>query len=442
MSASERQTSAAIKRSSKNFSLPENFSLQNVLSYFSDQDPLIVLNSNTNEQLQTDPYGSYDLLIAAGSLETTKTGKSSFDSIQTLHEKNDWIFGFLTYDVKNQVEKLHSNNFDGLQIEEYFFFIPRFVLTQQANKITIHYHASEANESFIETLVDGLTNKVQFPEALEKPKIEARISRKEYLENVNRIKQHIRRGDIYEMNFCMEFYAENAVINPQEVYLKLNALSPMPFSAYMKHGNKYLLCASPERFLAKRGNKIISQPIKGTIKRGANETEDGVLKVTLKNDPKEQAENVMIVDLVRNDLSRTAEKASVKVEELFGVKTFRMLHQLESTVTSELKSDIHFTEAMQKCFPMGSMTGAPKIRAMELIEDYESTRRGLYSGTLGYISPEGDFDFNVIIRSIIYNSENGYLSFMVGSAITDSADAEKEYEECMLKAEAMKKVLE
>ncbi len=442
MSASERQTSPAIKRSSKTFSLPENFSLQNVLSYFSDQDPLIVLNSNTNEQLQTDPYGSYDLLIAAGSLETTKAGKSSFDSIQVLHEKNDWIFGFLTYDVKNQVEKLHSNNFDGLQNEEYFFFIPRFVLTQQANKITIHYHASEANESFIEKLVDGLTNKVQFQEAGAKPKIEGRISRKEYLENVNRIKQHIRRGDIYEMNFCMEFYAENAFINPQEVYLKLNALSPMPFSAYMKRGKNYLMCASPERFLAKRGNKIISQPIKGTIKRGANETEDRALKVTLKNDPKEQAENVMIVDLVRNDLSRTAEKASVKVEELFGVKTFRMLHQLESTVTSELNNDIHFTEAIQKCFPMGSMTGAPKIRAMELIEDYESTRRGLYSGTIGYISPEGDFDFNVIIRSIIYNSEKGYLSFMVGSAITDSADPEKEYEECMLKAEAMKRVLE
>ncbi len=442
MSASERQTSAAIKRSSKTFSLPENFSLQNVFSFFSDQDPLIVLNSNTNEQLQTDPYGSYDLLIAAGSLETTNAGKPSFDSLQTLHEKNDWIFGFLTYDVKNQVEKLHSNNFDGLQIEEYFFFIPRFVLTQKSNKITIHYHASEANESFIETLEDGLTKKVHFPDVGEKPKIKARISRKEYLDNVNRIKQHIRRGDIYEMNFCMEFYAENAVINPQGVYLKLNALSPMPFSAYMQHGKKHLLCASPERFLAKRGNKIISQPIKGTIKRGANETEDGALKVTLKNDPKEQAENVMIVDLVRNDLSRTAEKASVKVEELFGVKTFRMLHQLESTVTSELKKDVHFTEALRKSFPMGSMTGAPKIRAMELIEDYESTRRGLYSGTIGYITPEGDFDFNVIIRSIIYNSEKGYLSFMVGSAITDSADPEKEYEECMLKAEAMKKVLE
>jgi para-aminobenzoate synthetase component 1 len=442
MSAPKRQSSAAIKRSSKTFSLPENFSLQNVLSFFPDQDPLIVLNSNTNEQLQKDPYGSYDLLIAAGSLETTKAGKSSFDSIQTLHEKGDWIFGFLTYDVKNQVEKLHSTNFDGLKLDEYYFFIPRFVLTQQANKITVHYHASEANESFIETLIDEVTKKVKFSEALEKPKIKARISRKEYLENINRIKKHIRRGDIYEMNFCMEFYAENAVIYPQEVYLKLNALSPMPFSAYMKHGNKYLLCASPERFLAKRGYKIISQPIKGTIKRGANETEDLALKNTLKNDPKEQAENVMIVDLVRNDLSRTAEKASVKVEELFGVKTFRMLHQLESTVTSELKKDIHFTEAIQKCFPMGSMTGAPKIRAMELIEEYESTHRGLYSGTIGYITPEGDFDFNVIIRSIIYNSENGYLSFMVGSAITDSANAEKEYEECMLKAEAMKRVLE
>ena len=442
MSASKGQQSIAAKRISKTISLHENFSLQNILRLFSEQDPLIVLNSNNTKQQQTDPYGSYDLLIAAGSIETTKAKQSSFDALQTLHEKGDWIFGFLTYDVKNEIEKLYSDNFDGLHVEKYFFYVPRFVLTQQANKITIYYHTSETNESFIQTLIAGITKDIPFPEAGEKQILKARISKKEYLENINRLKRHIKRGDIYEINFCMEFYSEKAFINPPAVYLKLNTISPMPFSAFLKHGEQYLMCASPERFLAKRGRKIISQPIKGTIKRGANESEDNFRKNQLRNDPKEQAENVMIVDLVRNDLSRTAEKGSVKVEELFEVKTFQMLHQLESTVTSELRSDLHFLEALRKSFPMGSMTGAPKIRSMELIEDYESTRRGLYSGTIGYITPEGDFDFNVIIRSIIYNSEKGYLSFMVGSAITDSADPEKEYEECLLKAEAMKKVLE
>ena len=201
------------------------------------------------------------------------------------------------------------------------------------------------------------------------------------------------------------------------------------------------MCASPERFLARRGKKIISQPVKGTARRGATISEDKLILETLKNDPKEQAENVMIVDLVRNDLSHHAYRGSVKVEELFGLKSFRQIHQMVSTITSEIKNDVPFSEVIKNAFPMGSMTGAPKIRAMELIEEYENTKRGIYSGAIGYITPGGDFDFNVIIRSIIYNSENRYLSFMAGSAITIGADAEKEYEECLLKAVTMNKVL-
>ena len=243
------------------------------------------------------------------------------------------------------------------------------------------------------------------------------------------------------MNYCIEFYSENVLIDPPSVYNRLNTLSPMPFSAYFHINDHFLMCASPERFLAKRGNKIISQPIKGTAKRGENEKEDKKIIESLKKDPKEQAENVMIVDLVRNDLSHTASRGSVIVEELFGIKTFHQLHQMESTVTSELKKDISFTEAIKKAFPMGSMSGAPKIRAMELIEEFESTKRGIYSGAVGYITPDGDFDFNVIIRSILYNSKNRYLSFMAGSAITDGSNAEREYEECMLKVAAMIKVL-
>ena len=244
------------------------------------------------------------------------------------------------------------------------------------------------------------------------------------------------------MNFCHEFYAENAIVDPFEVYLKLNRVSPMPFSCFYRNKDKYLMCASPERFLKKEGSKIISQPIKGTIKRGVTPKEDEALKNQLLNDPKERSENVMIVDLVRNDLSRTAKKGSVKVDELFGIYSFPQVQQMISTVSAEVKEEHHFVDVIKYAFPMGSMTGAPKIKAMELIEKYETTKRGLYSGTAGYITPAGDFDFNVVIRSILYNASEKYLSFTVGNAITHNSISESEYEECLLKAKAMFEVLE
>ena len=206
-------------------------------------------------------------------------------------------------------------------------------------------------------------------------------------------------------------------------------------------GTHYLICASPERYLQKNSNKLLSQPIKGTIKRSPEPVEDAQLKIDLKTSLKEQSENIMIVDLVRNDLSRIAKRGSVTVEELCTIYSYKQVHQMISSISCELKDNITFTEIIKSTFPMGSMTGAPKVSAMKLIEHYESSKRGLYSGTLGYINPEGDFDFNVVIRSILYNTKNKYASFMVGSAITDKSVAEAEYEECLLKAKAMFEVL-
>ncbi|MFC2104842.1 anthranilate synthase component I family protein, partial [Bacteroidota bacterium] len=232
----------------------------------------------------------------------------------------------------------------------------------------------------------------------------------------------------------------NSVIDPLKTFIGFNEISPAPFSCYYKLDDKYLLSASPERFIKKSNNKIISQPIKGTIKRSLDNKNDLKLKTELFNDPKERAENVMIVDLVRNDLSRTANKASVKVEELFGIYSFKQVHQMISTVVSEVNNDINIIDVIKNAFPMGSMTGAPKVRAMRLIEQYEKTKRGLYSGSVGYITPDNNFDFNVVIRSILYNQSKNYVSFTVGGAITSLADPDKEYEECMVKAEAMLKV--
>ena len=252
---------------------------------------------------------------------------------------------------------------------------------------------------------------------------------------------HIHRGDIYEANFCMEFFAENAYVAPVEIYQKLNAISHPPFATYFKNNHQFLLCASPERYLRKEGNKVISQPIKGTAKRHSDKVLDEQSKTELAQNPKERSENVMIVDLVRNDLSHTATKGSVIVEELCEIYSFEQVHQMISTIVSTVEDVTSPIEILKSTFPMGSMTGAPKISAMKIIEELEATKRGLYSGAVGYFTPDNDFDFNVVIRSILYNAQNEYLSFSVGSAITSQANPEQEYEECLLKAKAMFEVL-
>jgi para-aminobenzoate synthetase component 1 len=206
--------------------------------------------------------------------------------------------------------------------------------------------------------------------------------------------------------------------------------------------DQYLLSATPERYIKKIGEKIVTQPIKGTARRSDNEEEDYAFAKALQQNPKERSENIMIVDLVRNDLSRTARRGSVVVEELCEVYPFKQVHQMISTVTSQLAVGISPVDVIRSTFPMGSMTGAPKLRAMQIIESLEESKRGLYSGSVGYFTPTGDFDFNVIIRSILYNAENKYISYSVGGAITAGSDPDSEYEECLLKAKAMRAVLE
>jgi len=273
-------------------------------------------------------------------------------------------------------------------------------------------------------------------------KIKLRIHKDEYFEKVNSMLSHIHRGDIYEANFCQEFYAEQSEINPFETFKKLNEISKPPFATFLKTNDKYLLSATPERYIKKTGNSVISQPIKGTAKRSLDKFEDDGLKEALSQDQKERSENIMIVDLVRNDLSHTATKGSVKVEELCKVYSFLQVHQMISTVSSIVNVETSPVDILKTTFPMGSMTGAPKISAMKIIEDLEETKRSLYSGGVGYFTPNGDFDFNVIIRSILYNATKKYISYSVGGAITAKSDPLKEYEECLVKAKAMRQVLE
>lgn len=418
--------------------------LRSVLKWADSCFPAVcVLNSNSGfSDIDSQKKGrDFDVLLAVGGKQELSPARDrNFDRIKGFYQENKTrLLGFFSYDLKNDLEDLSSSNFDGIEMPLMHFFKPEIVFEFKGNKLTIICPDKKFDPEEIFGNPEFRKTKPERGTESRKPgiRLKPRVSKKKYIGQVKKIKKHIQRGDIYEINFCQEFYAEKTELDPVETYFRLNENSPMPFSCFYKLKNKYLLCASPERFLKKTGHKIISQPIKGTIRRGRNKKEDVQLKNQLFDNKKEQSENVMIVDLVRNDLSRFAKPGTVKVEELCGIYSYRNLHQMISTISCRPEKGIHVMDAIKNTFPMGSMTGAPKVKAMELIEKYESTRRGLFSGAVGYFSGTGNFDFNVVIRSILYNAEKKYISVMAGSAITAESDAEKEYEECLLKAKPM-----
>jgi para-aminobenzoate synthetase component 1 len=411
---------------------PELFKLK-ALRWASSFDVFCYMDSNNF----SDQYSKFDILLAVGIKDELLTiPGSSFEALENFRSKNPgWIMGFLTYDLKNEIEKLESCNSDYLKFPELYFFAPHHLLVMKDGQVEIISDDPDGalNEIDIQSVPDG--------KIIHQTVLNSRFNEQEYIDTVVKIKEHISRGDIYVTNFCQEFFSENTVIDPLQVFIKLNQISPNPFAVFFKLRDRYILSASPERFLAKRGSKLVSQPIKGTSKRYDDPKSDNISKENLKGHPKELQENVMIVDLVRNDLTKSAKPGTVATEELFGIYSFRHVHQMISTVVCELSDDISVIEAIKNTFPMGSMTGAPKINAMQLMEEYERGKRGVYSGAVGYFSPDGDFDFNVVIRTLLYNDTDQYLSFQVGSAITYHAEPEKEYEECLLKAQAILEVL-
>ena len=435
-----------MQRTTRTYSIKSISNLNEKLLQWAQQyETAVWLDSNHHNQ----GYTSLHSILAVD--EFTSIQKDVVNAFEKLKEyqsiTQDYLFGYLSYDVKNATENLTSTNSDGLGFAELFFFQPQKILFVKNNSIEFQYLTmvdDEIDTDFEAICTQEIKQKNTASTRLENGGnivIKPRIQKQDYLFKVGEILEHIHKGDIYEANFCQEFYAENTRINPLDIYEDLNTISEAPFATFLKIDNQYLLCASPERYLKKEGAKIISQPIKGTAKRLVDLQEDQKTATALSKDIKERSENIMIVDLVRNDLSKSAKKGSVRVEELCKVSSFKQVHQMISTVVSELKDDVHLVDVIKDTFPMGSMTGAPKISAMKIIETIEETKRGLYSGTVGYFTPMGNFDFNVVIRSILYDSEKKYLSFSVGSAITAKSTPEKEYEECLLKAKAMQFVL-
>jgi para-aminobenzoate synthetase component 1 len=410
---------------------PDSSFKQKALAWASTFDVCAVLDSNT----YPDTYHQYDLLIAAGAKAELKASCGhAFEELRIFYEnQQNWLFGLLSYDLKNETEALHSLNPDALNFPDLYFFVPEYLIAVKGTGIEILLGTADVLQQINESVIKPVT--------AAEVKMESSLTKDNYLQQVKKMQQHISQGDCYEVTFCQDFFAANARINPLAVFNTLNEISSSPFGGYFKIREHYILSASPERFLCKRGKQLISQPIKGTAKRSPDPLEDQQSKQLLKESKKEQAENVMIVDLVRNDLTKSAVPGTVKVSELFGIYSFPQVHQMISTVTCELNPEIHFIDAIKNTFPMGSMTGAPKIKAMELIEELETSKRGAFSGSIGYISPDGNFDFNVIIRTLLYNASTCYLSFKVGSAITYESNAESEYEECLLKAAAMLQTL-
>ena len=409
-----------------------------LIQWASNQHPCVILDSHSTQNKDYPNGFTYNLIIGVGAVDELSSNENSFEKLKAFHQKHqDWLLGYLSYDLKNELEDVHSNNEDHHQVSNLQFFVPEIVITVLDEEMTIQTLNDSCDEVF-----DKIINTEIIENTISKAiDIKPRIHHAEYIRGVKSFLHHIQIGDIYEANYCQEFYAENVKTNPFELYQSLMNTSPTPFSAFCNFGEQYLMCASPERFIKKSGDIIISQPIKGTAKRSLDSTEDAELKANLYHSKKDRTENVMIVDLVRNDLSRTAKQKTVKVDELFGVYSFSNVHQMISTISCELDEKHHFTDVIKNAFPMGSMTGAPKIMATELIEKFEHTKRGMYSGSVGYITPEGDFDFNVVIRSLQYNAANQYLSYMVGGAITHNSVPEDEFAECEVKADAIKRVM-
>lgn len=384
---------------------------------------------------------SYECLLAAGSRSflSRQAGTALTDLREFSQSSGDWLFGHLGFGMKAEILCNRTLLNDPIGFPDCFFFVPDTLVLVRGTELLISSYSQAAEEVVKELLSTPVPAYVSGHAAVLEPVMTA----KEYIGRVEQLKAHIHRGDCYEINFCQEFRAEMATIDPVSVYSRLVRISPTPHSVFYRYEDRYLLCASPERFFKVEGRKIWSQPIKGTAPRYPDQPDqDAQSARDLVNSEKERSENVMVVDLVRNDLSMICKAGTVQVDELFGIYSFPQVHQMISTISGELEEDVDLVDILRACFPMGSMTGAPKKRVLELIEKYELVQRGIFSGAVGYTTPDGNSDFNVVIRSLMYNQSAHYLSCQVGSAITWYADAAREYEECLLKVAAIRKALE
>jgi para-aminobenzoate synthetase component 1 len=390
-----------------------------------------------NSGKYTNQYGNFGDFLAVDAVELFHHQNTAWNQLNTL--KSSWYVGYLSYNLKNYFENVHSAKPNQIDCYDFLFFKPQFLI-----------HFLDDTHLKIETYGENNTQKVwdEIRKTIVKEeekkalgignvKLSSNVNFQAYQEKIVEIKSLISEGEVYELNYCISFDTKVSNIETSHLFKILNRLSPNPYACYFQSPEIAVMSASPERYIRKNGQKIISQPIKGTIARGATEEQDKKNKSLLFNNPKDRAENLMIVDLVRSDMAKVSDIGSVKVDELYGIYSFPQVHQMISSISADLKKNLTIFDAISSTFPMGSMTGAPKISAMNYIDDMEKANRGIFSGSIGWLNPNGDADFNVLIRSFFYDHHTQKLSFYVGSAITIDSDPQQEYEECMLKAKAM-----
>ncbi|MEO0312450.1 MAG: hypothetical protein RIQ89_2107 [Bacteroidota bacterium] len=415
----------------------DDFKLR-TLSLIDAQPVSFFLDSNNSEQSQPRNYSTFDWVTGLGTLQKIEVPLNNlFDLQKFLDREKKFTFITLAYDLKHEIENIEDTLPSYTKWPKVLVYQPQFIISCKNNLINI---SSQGNAIETEAQIFNQIKHYQLPlfHPLPKIRFEPNETKINYLDKISTIKKHIQAGDVYEINYCTAFNAI-ADINPLSAFLKINQFSPMPFAAYVKFKDQFVLCASPERFLKKEKSTILTQPIKGTKPRilaGSDTHQVNELAHSLKD----QTENVMIVDLCRNDLSRIAKKKSVSVPKLFEIQSFKQVHQMVSTIEAKVDEKICFTDVLRATFPMGSMTGAPKVSAMQLAAKYETQQRNIYSGSIGYITPEGDFDLNVVIRSLVGNKKNNYLSYAAGGAITAASSPIEEYEECLLKAKILDQI--
>ena len=397
---------------------------------------------NSNNHFKSDPYHTEEWLLAAGALNFVRSelADGAMEALGAfLQTTDERIYGFLNYNLKEIVGGGKYKNDSYVSFPYLYFFDPRYVLRLRGDDLEINRNYPESAAIYDLIMQTVLAQKegksISFS-------FEATESKEDYLQKVELIKEKIRDGEFYELNYCLEFRSEtNLEESPVELYHRLNEKSPNPFSTLLRVGDLWLLCASPERFLARRKDLLIAQPIKGTAAKSGDQDIDRQRALELQRNPKERAENAMIVDLMRNDLARVCETGSVEVRELFGVYVLPSVIQMISTVCGRQRSEVDVVEILKSSFPMGSMTGAPKTEVMKQIDDLETFNRGIYSGAAGYLSREGDFDLNVVIRSIQTDAGKGRVAFQAGGAITLDSEPESEYAEIRLKIRPLLEVL-
>lgn len=395
--------------------------MKNIFSYLTDNKSRSIL--------------AFDLVeIMESNGESYLTDLSNFLKLYA----NDYRFGYLSYDLKNEIKGINRNADNDAGFALVGFFVPRYVVQWDENNELTFLKGTPNSKA-----MDFITSFLAEKEAKEKLhiKLTPSLPKSDYIAKVKHIQSDIEEGKIEGINFCQNFFTENVQLHPLNTFFQLNQVSKAPFSCYLKWENSHLLCASPERYIERKGNKLLTEPIKGTAKRGKNKEEDEQLKADLVNSEKERLENTITAHAVQKELAKIAIDNKATIDELCQLYSFETVHQLISTVSAELAEETTFVDILKALFPMGSMTGVPTENALYLIDEYETFNRGLYSGSVGYFKPNGDFDFNVVIRSLLYNDETNHLNCPVGGAITAQSIPEKEYEECLLKIEAIRKVL-